>query len=78
MVEQPVPRQLASSETSRLAYEGNFKETEKELAKNSFRTVSPELVLEQLPVPRRNLNSLIQYTDLSFQLQSACGSLRFH
>ena len=65
-----VPRQLASSETSRLAYEGNFKETEKELAQNSFRTVSPELVLEQLPVPRLNLNSLIQYTDLSFQLQS--------
>ena len=70
MVEQPVPRQLASSETSRLAYEGNFKETEKALAKNSFRPVSPELVLEQLPVPRLKLNSLIQYTDLSFQLQS--------
>ena len=65
-----MPRQLASSETSRLAYEGNFKETEKELAQNSFRTVSPELVIEQLPVPRLNLNSLIQYTDLSFQLQS--------
>ena len=74
IVEQPVPRQLASAETSRLAYEGNFKETEKELAKNSFRTVSPELVLEQLPVtnpvPRLNSNSLIQFADLSFQLQS--------
>ena len=65
-----MPSQLASSETSRLAYEGNFKETEKELAQNSFRTVSPELVLEQPPVPRLNLHRLIQYTDLSFQLQS--------